>query len=224
MSIKEKSNDKLDLAKNIFIDILKGGFGVVLPTFGMIYIIQFIFLFIVSLLSPVSNFLSKFLMLPDFLVTVFSGFLVLFICFLCGFVLKTKLGKISYFFYEKILKKLKIYKIFNVLQEIYNQFFSKKQKSFSESVLCFPYGRDKVAFSGLISSRWRYNNINYISVFIPTCPNFTSGFLKHIPEEYVDILPHIPVDQMMRTIIACGAGTSDLIEKNEDMLQKEREI
>lgn len=206
------NKNKTTIAKNIIIDTLKGGFGIVLPTFGMLYIIQLVYGFIIALLSPITNFVSKFLSMPDWLSNIFSAFLVISICFICGFILKTRFGKFSYFLYEKVLKKLRIYKIFNTLQEIYNQFFGKKQKLFKESVLCFPFGREQVGYSGLISSRWSRDGVNYVSVFVPTCPNFSSGFLKHIREENVDVLNNVPVDMMMRTVIACGAGMDDLIE------------
>lgn len=204
-----KNNKKL--AKDVISDTLRGGFGVVLPTFGMFYILYLILSFIMTLLSPITGMLTRYLYLPEFLVNIFSAFLIFALCFICGVVLKTKIGKFSFFFYEKVLKKLKIYKLFNIIKEIYDQFFEKKQKAFSESVVCYPYGRKNAAFSGLISSRWEKDGISYYSVFIPTCPNFTSGLLKHIRVENVDILDNISTDKMMRTIIACGVGTNEII-------------
>lgn len=201
------------LAKEIVIDTLKGGFAVVLPTFGMIYIIYLIVSFTISLMSPITNFLTKFLNFPDLLVTSISFFLFLSICFLCGVLLKTKFGKFSYFIYEKALKKLKVFKLFNILKEVYSQFFEKKNTAFSKSVICYPYGRENAGFSGLISDEWEIDGVLFYTVFIPTAPNPTSGLLMHLSESNVDVLSAVTNDEMMRSIIGCGIGTGDILNK-----------
>jgi uncharacterized membrane protein len=211
--IKMNKEKNKTIVKSVLVDTLKGGFGVVLPTFGMIYLIVLIYSFIIGLLNPITDILKNHLNFPEFFIDMFSMFLVFSLCFICGIILKTKLGKFAYFFYEKALKKLRIFKLFNTLQEIYKQLVTKEEKSFSEAVIAFPYGRHSCAWSGLISSRWRYKGVNYISIFFPTCPNFTSGVLKHVPEENVDVLDGIPVDKMMRTVISCGSGTKELLEE-----------
>jgi uncharacterized membrane protein len=203
-----------EIAKNIAIDTLKGGLGLLFPTLGMIYIIMLIYNFLLSILYPITNFVGKFLSLPNIVIDLFSLFLVISICFLCGFILKTKFGKFSYLIYERILKKLKIFKIFNILKEIYNQLFNNSgEKAFSEAVIAYPHGRNNAAWSGLISSKWEKDGQLYISIFFPTCPNFTSGVLMHIKRENVDILEGVPVDEMMKTVISCGSGTKELMMK-----------
>ena len=201
------------LAKEIIIDTLKGGFGVVLPTFGMLYIIYLIISFTISLMSPLTNFLTKFLNFPEILVSGISLFIFLSICFMCGVFIKTKAGKFSYYLYEKILKKLKIFNLFNTLKEVYSQFFEKKNNAFSKAVICYPYGRENAGFSGLISDEWNLNGVVHYTVFVPTAPNPTSGLLMHLTEENVDVLENTSNDEIMRSIIGCGVGTGSIIEK-----------
>ena len=48
------------------------------------------------------------------------------------------------------------------------------------------------------------------TIFMPTGPNPTSGNIYHVHESQVILCPEIKLDSAMRTIIACGAGSSDL--------------
>ncbi len=49
------------------------------------------------------------------------------------------------------------------------------------------------------------------SVFVPTGPNPTSGNIYHLEGKYVHPVD-IPVEEAMRSIISCGAGSNRLIE------------
>ncbi|KZY61422.1 hypothetical protein A3738_22580 [Oleiphilus sp. HI0066] len=49
------------------------------------------------------------------------------------------------------------------------------------------------------------------TIFMPTGPNPTSGNIYHVKQEQVTLYPEISVSDAMRTIIACGAGSGELI-------------
>jgi uncharacterized membrane protein len=50
------------------------------------------------------------------------------------------------------------------------------------------------------------------TVFMPTGPNPTSGLIYHLEGQYVHLVD-IPVQDAMRTIISCGAGSEKLISQ-----------
>jgi uncharacterized membrane protein len=50
------------------------------------------------------------------------------------------------------------------------------------------------------------------TVFVPTGPNPTSGNIFHLKGEYVHPVD-VPVEDAMRSIISCGAGSSRLIKQ-----------
>ena len=56
-----------------------------------------------------------------------------------------------------------------------------------------------------------------VSVFVPTGPNPTSGFIYHLPKKYVHPVD-VPVEDAMRSVISCGAGSSMLIEQKPAVL------
>src|SRR5690554_2246842 len=73
------------------------------------------------------------------------------------------------------------------------------------------YGRQAdVSMLGLVTSRLTGNRV---TVFVPTGPNPTTGFIYHVSADLVDFHPEIRVEQMMKTVIACGAGTAALLDK-----------
>jgi len=49
------------------------------------------------------------------------------------------------------------------------------------------------------------------SVFVPTGPNPTSGLIYYLKGEWVHLID-VPVEDDMRSIISCGAGSARLIE------------
>lgn len=211
INIKTKNKK---LFKNIIIDTLKGGFGVVIPTVGMIGIIYFVYDFILNLLSPVTNFLNKYMSFPELLTDIITLAIVLFLCFMCGVLLKTSFGKFMYFFYEKFLKKIRVFKIFNILKEIYQQLTNDKSNAFREFVMAKPFGNNNTSVPAFIVEEYKNSKGETIYiVFAPTVPNPTSGFSYHLTINEIDRYPKLPVEQAFRSILSCGAGMGELIEK-----------
>ncbi len=207
----EKKNKKL--IKNILIDTLKGGFAVVVPTVGMIAVMYFVYNFILDLISPITNSLNKYLSFPQVFTDIVALIIVLGICFICGFLLKTNIGKFVYFVYESFLKKIKVFKIFNTIKEIYQQLTSDNSNAFREFVLAYPIDKKAMGVPAFIVEDYEYKGEKIIIVFAPTVPNPTSGFSYHLKEHQIERFPDVPVDKAFRSILSCGAGSGELIEK-----------
>ena len=67
---------------------------------------------------------------------------------------------------------------------------------------------------GLVTSRHADGRV---SVFVPTGPNPTTGFIYHVGMELVELRPDIRVEQMMKTVIACGAGTAATVGQSASL-------
>lgn len=207
-----KKNRK-KIIKNIFIDTLKGGFGLVIPTVGMMGIIYFVYEFILNLLSPITMFLNKFLSFPELLTDIITLLIVLLICFFCGVVLKTSFGKFIYFIYESFLKKIKVFKIFNTIKEIYIQLTSNNTNAFKEFAMAYPFGRGHAGVPAFITETYIKDDKEIFILFAPTVPNPSSGFSYHLSRDMIDIYPNLPVDKAFRSILSCGVGMAELIDK-----------
>jgi uncharacterized membrane protein len=223
----KKINKKV--IKSIFIDILKGGFGVVVPTVGMIAVVYFIYNFILNLLSPLTYYLTKTLSFPVLLTDMIALVIVLFVCFICGIILKTSFGKFAYFLYESFLKKIKVFKIFNTLKEIYLQLTTDSSDAFQEFVIAHPFAHSTTGVPAFIVESYIKDDKEIFIVFAPTVPNPTSGFSYHLEGKYMDRYPNVPVDKAFRTILSCGAGTAKLLNnisiiESEELQNKKNNI
>jgi uncharacterized membrane protein len=53
------------------------------------------------------------------------------------------------------------------------------------------------------------------TVFVPTGPNPNSGLIFHIPDKFVHPAG-VSVEEAMRSVIGCGAGSNNLINGFRD--------
>ena len=58
---------------------------------------------------------------------------------------------------------------------------------------------------------------------VPTAPIPTSGMTYHLPADCVQILPHVTVEEAMRTIISCGSGSAEMLANNASRAQQKVE-
>lgn len=202
-------------SKSVLSTILKGGFGIVLPTFGMIAVIFLIYDFALGLVYPITWFLEKRLNFPEWFVDILSLSSFLFLCFAAGVLIRTKIGVWFYNYYEKVLKKVGVFKIFKVIKEIYEQLTSENLEAFKEFAMCYPFGSDNAAVPAFIVEKYQKKGVDYYVVFAPTVPNPTSGFSYHLPSNLIEPHPEISVEKAFRTIVSCGVGSVDLLNLKE---------
>lgn len=186
---------------------LMGGVAVLLPSLLLINIFAWLIKWINNAIQPfvaiiINNFhlsplLSKSLVMTTFIV----------ICFLAGILIKNRLGAIVIQGTEKLI--LNRFPLYETLKEIVGYFLASDKKSaFSQPVLIKPWGED-TWLTGFVVDE---NEYGYFSVFVPTSPNPTSGFLMHVPADRTRLLD-VPGSQVFKTIISCGSGSSQLLNK-----------
>ncbi len=136
-------------------------------------------------------------------------------CFFLGAFVRTKLGKYLYRVFEE--KIMKVAPGYNLIKETVIQFLGGKKAPFSQVAIVqlFGPGTDTYVSAFITDS---HPDGSY-TVFIPTGPNPTSGNICHVSGDYVFPV-EAPVEDTMRSIISCGAGSSSLIEK---MINKRQE-
>ena len=97
---------------------------------------------------------------------------------------------------------------YKMVKETVNQFFGRKQSPFS-SVALVQIFQNETMVTAFVTDR---HGNGTVSVFVPTGPNPTSGFIYHIPEKYVHPVD-VPIEDAMRSVISCGAGSEMLVKK-----------
>ncbi len=94
-----------------------------------------------------------------------------------------------------------------MIKETVNQFIGKKESPFS-SVALVQIFQNETKVTAFITDR---HNDGTVTVFVPTGPNPTSGFIYHLNEQYVHPV-ETSVEDAMRSVISCGAGSGQLIQ------------
>ena len=181
-----------------------GGVVVVLPTVIMVFVVKWVFSFVSNLIAPVAKLLPSAsaggVVLADIIVIV----LIVSGCFVIGVLVKTSVGAwIHRTLEEKLLGKIPGY---SLIRETVLQFMGNKKSPFSSVALCQIFGNDTMA-TGFVTDT---HPDGRCTVFIPTGPNPTSGNIYHLKPQYVHPID-IGVEDAMRSIISCGAGSDNLV-------------
>ncbi len=138
------------------------------------------------------------------------GFITLVLLILgTGLLARNYLGKKVIQFGEYILARIPIIsRIYSTIQQISQAFLSEKREVFKKPVL-FEYPRKGIYSIGFFTQDTRGPvqdalDEDVVSVFLPTTPNPTSGFLLFVPKtEIIDI--DLSVEEAMKLVISGGA-------------------
>lgn len=192
---------------------LLGGVVVILPVAILIMFFKWLFHLVTGMIQPLTDFVMETMYISKYQ-RMFADLMVLgtilVTCFVVGIFVKTRMGKYIHNFIEN--KILKVAPGYSLIRDTVMQFLGGKKPPFSSVALVRVFGADALFYAFITDT---HPDGSY-TVFIPTAPNPTSGNICHLKKEYVYIVD-VPVEQAMRSIISCGAGSTPLIES---MLKK----
>ena len=202
----------MDKLGNFIRKSIIGGLLVVSPAVILFFAFRWAFYSVAKIIQPLATPIAERTSAPDFAVDIFVVVLILIGFFVVGNIVATSAGKWLHSRFDSSLAKLA--PGYNLVRDIIHQFFGGNSES--------PFKKGQVArirlfgvaiateATGIITSQ---HNDGWYTVFVPTGPNPTSGMIYHLPPEQVTKLPEIKIDEALRTIIACGAGSGDLFSK-----------
>ncbi len=194
--------------RNFFKTTLLGGIIVILPAIILILAFKWLFGVVGNAIAPLTNLVVDTLPTPEQYNPLIAAVIVLLVivlgCFIFGLFVRTRLGRMVYGGFEKsLLSKAPGYRM---IKETVNQFLGKNKSPFSSVALVqiFENGTRVTAF---ITDRHADGTI---TVFVPTGPNPTSGFIYHLDQQFVHPVD-VSVEDAMRSVISCGAGSGALL-------------
>lgn len=180
------------------------GLFILIPILVTAYIIYIIVSFADTAILPIMKNITAGLTGKELYIPGAGLVLFIVIAYLTGVVASNFLGRRVLSFGENMLKRIPFVKgIYSSVKDMTDAFSSDKAKSFKEVVLVeFPFkGRYAVGF---ITNRIQnLEKDTLCSVFIPTTPNPTSGYLVLIPETEILFL-EMPVDDAIKYIVSLG--------------------
>ncbi len=183
-----------------------GGFLIVLPIVILLVVLNWMFETLTGYIRPITNLLIQTARVNEFVASFFAVFFIILVFFLVGLLVKTEMGKVSFeVFEQKFLSKIFGYKI---IKETVLQIFGEEKKVFKAVALVKLFGGDTLLTAFVTDE---HSDGSY-TVFVPSGPAPTAGFVYHVKKEQITIVD-VPVDQALRTILSLGAGSKKLIDK-----------
>ncbi|MEL6752338.1 MAG: DUF502 domain-containing protein [Pseudomonadota bacterium] len=165
-----------------------------------------------------------------FSVPGFGLVVALFLITLVGFLTANLIGRSIVNYGEYLLSRMPVVRnLYSALKQIFETVFRENSDSF-QSVAIIEYPRPglwALAFVatdtlGEVQARLDEPAGQTVSVFLPTTPNPTSGFLLFVPKTDVEVLD-MSVEEAAKLIISAGLVAPEFKQKQQEALAKRSE-
>ncbi|MCP4674496.1 MAG: DUF502 domain-containing protein [Deltaproteobacteria bacterium] len=191
-------------AKSFIRTTLLGGLVVILPATIILTVFGWIYVKVTDWIQPLTDIVVRAVGLGEFVADIVVFATIAGVCFLIGLTVRTGVGK---FIHNKLESRvLKVAPGYTMVKETVLQFLGRKKAPFSKVALVQVFENSTMATAFITDE---HRNGSY-TVFVPTGPNPTSGQIFHMEGKFVHPVD-VGVDEAMRTIISCGAGSDKLI-------------
>ena len=195
----------MDKIKSFIMTSLLGGVIVILPVAILAAVFGWVFSFTTNLIQPLTDLIVANSDLKEIIADILVLFVIFVVCFFVGLIVRTRFGKFIYHMVESRL--LKIAPGYTLIKETVLQILGNKKSPFSSVALVQIFGNDTLVTSFITDE----HSDGSFTVFVPTGPNPTSGNIYHLKGEHVHPVD-VSVEDAMRSIISCGAGSTQLVE------------
>lgn len=204
--------------KNFFRTTALGGLAAILPLVLIIIFFRWIINLVQKYLEPLVGLIntdSELMIVGLYILAVIA---IIFLFFLLGLFIQTRIGR----FFRTILEEQYLMKIpgYKLARETVMQFFGK-QKSFFREVVLVDIFNSGTLMTGFITDD--HDDSDFLTVFVPTGPNPTSGNIYHVLRERT-VRTSTTVDNGMKSIISCGAGSSNIFSERQERENLEEEM
>ncbi|MDR4496710.1 MAG: DUF502 domain-containing protein [Candidatus Scalindua sp.] len=218
----KKIHIESNLKKNIRRRLL-AGLLFILPIYVTFFVIKFLLGLLGGILSPLVRKVFLFFgfalrnsSVDEFVVTFVAFILVFIALYFIGVFATNFLGKLLIGYFELIMDNMPVIKnIYKSSKQLIELIGLPSRKAFKRVVLVdYPrIGMKVVAFvTGSIKNN---DGTELTSIFIPTTPNPTSGFLIYLPEEEI-VETNMTVEEAIKLIVSGGILVPEEIEFSKD--------
>ncbi|MBM2835423.1 MAG: hypothetical protein HW406_2584 [Candidatus Brocadiaceae bacterium] len=194
------------------------GLLLILPVYVTYFVVKFLFGFVGGTLSPVIRKVLQFYgvalprsSLDEFIIT-FLGLILTFISlYFIGIFAANFVGKALISYFENLLTKTPFVKnIYSSVKQIIHSVSLPGKQAFKRVVL-IDFPKEGTKSIGFVTGATQYNNDKkMITVFIPTTPNPTTGFIVFVPEDSVTDT-NLTVEEAFKTLFSGGVLTPNNI-------------
>jgi uncharacterized membrane protein len=179
------------------------GLLVLMPTVLTAYVLYRIFMWVDGILGPITE-RYPFLDIPGL------GFLgVIVIILLAGVIGGGFFGRTLFRWFEGGLEKIPMVRSIYVAIKQVSEVFLKQDRTVFKEVVLVQYPRPGIYVIGFVTSTWRFKGADglerdFVTIFIPTTPNPTSGLFIMVGREEA-IPSDLSIEEAMKMVISGGA-------------------
>ena len=219
--MKNKKEQSVPLKKNhfqFFRNMIVTGALVAVPVLLSLWVAWYLYSHLTDWGIKLANSLQLMAELPAFwrtqIIRVLALIVILAALFFLGVLTKITIGRRLIARAQALLLKVPLVNfIYSTCKQIGDTIMSSKKGNMFQQVVLFEYPRKGCYAIGFMTNEntpenseaaRRLGKGNLISVFMPTTPNPTSGFLMLIPRDEC-IMLDMSVSDAMRMIVSCGA-------------------
>jgi len=219
--VKDQNMQPVSVQKKpfqFFRNMIVTGIIVAVPIVLSLWVAWYLYSHLTDWGIKLANTLNLMAGLPDFwrtqIIRVLALVVILAVLFFLGVLTKITLGRRLIAKAQALLLKLPLVNfIYSTCKQIGDTIMSSKSGNMFQQVVLFEYPRKGCYAIGFMTNEntpenseaaRRLGKGDLISVFMPTTPNPTSGFLMLIPREEC-IMLDMSVSDAMRLIVSCGA-------------------
>jgi uncharacterized membrane protein len=203
--------------RRFFVTTFIGGLVVVLPITLFVAVLRLIINVLTNIVEPIGELLKFSDDFAAWLVQLISLAIVILGFFLMGLLVRTEFGnKFFVTLEERWLMPLPLY---GTIRETVRQFIGRDKMPFSQVVLADVFGGGTLV-TGFITDEL---GNDYYTIFIPTAPNPTNGFVFHVHRSKLKFIDTRSEDAL-RTVIGLGTGSNVLFNAKEIGLEGEEPL
>ncbi len=189
---------------------LFGGLLVILPLAVFILVVRWLLTTFGQIIEPASEPISALFSLPPLVSDILVVVTFLMICICVGLLVRTAVGNWMHTTFDHWM--IKLAPGYKTIRAMIQQLLGSGNSGNAlrgEVVLARIFGPDvPTTMTGIVTSKHADGTV---TVYVPTAPVPTSGLTYHLPAKAVQYLDAISTEEAMRTIIACGAGTAEML-------------
>jgi len=200
--------------RRFFLTTVLGGIVVVLPIYIFGAIVRVVFNFTSRILSPISSMLSFSENVNSWIVDLLSLTIVIMLFFLIGLGVRTEFGRqMLSVIEENWLGKVPFY---TMLRDTVRQILGQEKMPFRQAVLVDVYSNSTLMTGFVVDET---ADGSYFTVFVPTAPNPTNGYIFHVKREQLKFID-LRSEDVLRSVIAMGTGSAALFQVTEEISEE----
>lgn len=194
--------------RRFFMTTMIGGLLVILPITIFVALVRLIFNFIAAIIEPIGEIFNFSDDIAQWIVSLISLAIVIVVFFLVGLIVRTEFGnKFFKNLEDRALMQLPLYK---VIRDTVRQFVGVEKMPFSQVVLADVFANG-IWMTGFVTDE---HPNDFYTIFIPTAPNPTNGFVFHVHTSRLKFLD-VKSEDAMSSIIGLGIGSKVIFAAKE---------